>query len=169
MECIVSYIGTYFLLTSIHINQSLPYNITVVAECGMPVTCKSKGGKFSVHNPSLGSAVESWTALLHTLASAKPEWWRISVSVDIMSDTGMNALGDAGGVPVAPSRQGDDASENNGPIVDLQAMEHCSSSTPCIAEDETVYGTAESCPLSDDEPASLARASRHRQARVLTI
>jgi hypothetical protein len=87
---------------------------------------------------------------MHTLASAKPEWWT-NVNVD-MSDysnsisssngTGMDAL-DAG-VPVATvtSRQGE---SENGLTVDLQAMKY---SSPCTAEDETVYGTVESRPLS---------------------
>jgi hypothetical protein len=121
----------------------------------MSVTCKGKGDKFTVNNPSLGSAVESWTALMHTLASATPEWWT-NVNVDMSdysngtsADTGMDALG--AGVPVATvtACQGEDENENNGPIVDLQAME-CSS-TPCTDQDETVYGTAESRPLSDDD------------------
>jgi hypothetical protein len=117
----------------------------------MSITCKGEGSKLSVNNPSIGSAVESWTALMRTLASAKPKWWT-NVNVD-MSDysngtstgTGVGALG--AGVPVATvtSRQGE---SENGPTVDLQAMDY---SSPCTAKDETVYGTAESRPLTADD------------------
>jgi hypothetical protein len=119
----------------------------------MSITCKGEGSKFSVNNPSIGSAVESWTALIRTLASAKPEWWT-NVNVD-MSDysngtstgTGVGALG--ADVPVATvtvtSRQGEC---ENGPTVDLQAMEY---SSPFTVEDVTVYGTAESRPLTADD------------------
>jgi hypothetical protein len=145
-----SFIRTYFLFLYA---SSLLYNIlTLVQECDMPITC-NKGGTFSVKNPALRSAVESWTALMHTLGSAKPEWWtNVNVDVDMRdysngtsmdTGTGMDALG--AGVPVATSRQGDE-SEN---IVALQAMD-CPS-TPYTAEDETVYATAESRPLSDDD------------------
>jgi hypothetical protein len=82
---VVSFIGTYFLLFA------------------FSVTCKgtAAGGKFSVNNPSLESAVESWTALMYTLDSAKPEWWT-NANVDTSdysngtstnTGTGVDALG----------------------------------------------------------------------------
>jgi hypothetical protein len=120
----------------------------------MSVTCKGStktGGKFAVQNPSLGSAVESWTALLQTLAAAKPVWWK-DVHVDMSEYDHDN--NDAGcRVPVIPSvataLQGESESED-GPTVDLQATEQLSSS-PYTANDDTVHGTAETRPLNDND------------------
>jgi hypothetical protein len=127
----------------------------------MSVTCKAPAGKFTVSNPALGSAVESWTALMQTLAAAKPEWWT-NVNVDgntDMSDCNNSTYAGTGNdaVPVAalPSTFDGESMSEDGPVVDLQAavdlqvMEHASS--PGTTQDETVYGTAESRPLSDDD------------------
>lgn len=127
----------------------------------MSVTCKGTSkGAFTVHNPSVGSAVESWTALLQTLAAAKPVWWN---NADISSDytcstgtaTGISDV-DVAGVPVPAAATAtfgsEDEGEDNGPTVDLQAMEHAPSpGGGSTTQDETVYGTAESRPPSDDD------------------
>jgi hypothetical protein len=132
-----------------------------VKSCGMSVTCKSDGGKFIVNNPALGSAVESWTALMQTLANAKPEWWT-NVNVDVDVDTTRNADDAVPVAKAASARAFEGESEDDGPTIDLQAavdlqiMEHGhaqaqSSSPGSTTQDETVYGTAESRPRSDDD------------------
>jgi hypothetical protein len=132
-----------------------------VKSCGMSVTCKSDGGKFIVNNPALGSAVESWTALMQTLANAKPEWWT-NVNVDVDVDTTRNADDAVPVAKAASARAFESESEDDGPTIDLQAavdlqiMEHGhahaqSSSPGSTTQDETVYGTAESRPRSDDD------------------
>jgi hypothetical protein len=122
----------------------------------MSITCKgTDSGKFTVNNPSLGSAVESWTALMQTLANAQPEWW---TNIDI--DGTHTGTGDADSVATAATAlDGENESENeDGPTVDLQAAvdlqvmeQHVPASSPGTTQDETVYGTADSRPPSDDD------------------
>jgi hypothetical protein len=79
---------------------------------------------------------------MKTLQKAKPEWWK-NVHVDMSEYSDVQ-------VPVESA-----ASAVDEPIVDLQAMvtDHCSSST--CPEDETIYGTADSRPNSDDDDDAL--------------
>jgi hypothetical protein len=72
-------------------------------------------GNFSINNPALGSVVESWTAIMQTLAHARPEWWtnvdddntnvNVNVNADVSGDSDndndTNTGTDAVPVPVA--------------------------------------------------------------------
>lgn len=119
-----------------------------VEPCPIPITLRGPStGSFTMMNPSLGTAVESWTEIMKTLQKAKPEWWK-NVHVDMSEYSDVQ-------VPVESA-----ASAVDEPIVDLQAMvtDHCSSST--CPEDETIYGTADSRPASDDDDDDDLKSTR---------
>jgi hypothetical protein len=109
------------------------------------------GRNFNLPNRSLGSAVESWTAIMQTLAQAQPEWWT-NVTVDMSAyGTGTGSDG-AGVVPVpvaaaaAAAAHGDEGESESEEWVSLQH-----SSSPGTAQDETVHGTGEIRPLSGND------------------